>query len=394
MIKKIQKFFNGIKNLNKTNNYKVIKNIDELFDILANSKQNIIDKLDLSNLDLREYEHLFVGQLANRWNPAKDKDGNKIPDIITAWTDRIIWPAPEKMPAGFNPQKILEDQKKQSEMAPVHKIGKTGKNIGIAIIDQRLNLEHPEYVDNIKHYEAVGDWPGNNTTSPDEHGSLVTGCAVGKTTGTAPDADLYYFAANNWKDEKNNLPSGHDTYILAAINKIIETNKTLDQSKKIRLISCSLSIKEENYKKALTACKDNGIMLSTCNQSSTLSFIQSHLLPYDTNYPTGYQDKIGIPTDGKTTPYYSGGYIYRRSGGNSSTIPYITGVFACALQDNTIFCTRPNWQDELIEIMKETATQNEHGEKIINPLGIESRVSEIARTMEAVITKQQSALQK
>ena len=116
--------------------------------------------------------------------------------IIVSWTDNVIWPTDiiEKI----NPQQMLENAKQPTEMKSVHGIGKTGKNIGIAIIDQRLYREHPEYADRIKHYEAVGTWPENNTTTPDYHGSLVVGCAAGKTTGTAPDGDIYYFAANNW----------------------------------------------------------------------------------------------------------------------------------------------------------------------------------------------------
>ena len=70
------------------------------------------------------------------------------------------------------------------------------------------------------------------------------------------------------------------------------------------------------------------------------------------------KNRIGIPTDGKTTPYFKGGYYYTRLGGASSTYPYLAGIFACALQDNTIFFTRPNWQDELIEIMQQTATEH------------------------------------
>ena len=35
---------------------------------------------------------------------------------------------------------------------------------------------------------------------------------------------------------------------------------------------------------------------------------------------------LGIPTDGKTNPYFDGGYAYERLGGASSTFPYLAGV--------------------------------------------------------------------
>ena len=99
---------------------------------------------------------------------------------------------------------------------------------------------------------------------------------------------------------------------------------------------------------------------------------------------------IGIPTDGKTTSFWQGGYCYTRQGGSSSTFPYIAGVFACACQENQIFFTRPNWQEELTTILQDTAILTENGGKIINPIGICERVSQIAREMEINLIKQKS----
>ena len=111
--------------------------------------------------------------------------------------------------------------------------------------------------------------------------------------------------------------------------------------------------------------------------------------PFDKRYPNPTKN-IGIPTNGKTIPYFKGGYIYKYDGGASSTYPYIAGIFACACQDNQIFFTRPNWQDELWDILRDTATESEHGGKMINPYGIRKRVTEIAHEMERDLIKQKA----
>lgn len=325
-------------------------------------------------------------------------------DTVESWTDTVIWP-PE-ITATTNPQQILEQAKHPTEMDSVHKQA-TGKGINIAIIDQRLYLNHPEYKDRIKHYEMVGSWPSG---TPDYHGSLVTGCAVGKTTGTAPDANIYYFAANNWQPTGKfesaitklfgELKPGHRVYFNIALEHILQINKTLPENNKIRFLSCSWGSRNDQFRtesdKLFEECEKNGIMVlggfykphrnksTSCNKSG-----KKHLMNNQDNTEK-FKDFVGIPTDCKTTPYYQGGYMYTKFGGESSTYPFLAGVFACACQNNNIFFTRANWQDELFQIMQETANKNDTGQKIINPLGIRERVTQIAREMETNLTKREN----
>ena len=99
---------------------------------------------------------------------------------------------------------------------------------------------------------------------------------------------------------------------------------------------------------------------------------------------------IGIPTNMRTTPLESNGWQYRISGGESSSAPYIAGVYACALQGNQLFMTRPNWQQELNDMLKSTAIQTEQGNYMINPSGIRDEISKIVKQMEMTIIKQHS----
>ena len=99
---------------------------------------------------------------------------------------------------------------------------------------------------------------------------------------------------------------------------------------------------------------------------------------------------VGIPTNMRTTPLESDGWQYRISGGESSSAPYIAGVYACALEGNQLFMTRTNWQQELNDILKSTAIQTDQGAYIINPKGICNQVSDIVKQMEMTIIKQHS----
>ena len=384
MVNLVKKFFSGIGAIKrKSGTYRKIKSINELFDLYFSEYPNYkkLHHVDLSELDLRDYEFMFVGQL-DAYTSAKEAVKKH---IILSWTDDVIWPTPDKLPKEFNPQKILEEAKHPIEIDSVHNIGAMGKNIGIAIIDQRLYAEHPEYADRIKLNESIGGlWKPNGI---DYHPSLVCGCAVGKTTGTAPEADLYFFAADNHEKTKTGRIEISRKYQIIALKHILELNKTLPENKKIRFISCSWGDKtdlhEQECRELFDECERNGIMILGG------AYKHNNFISCNKSYPIK-ETEVGIPTNGKTTPFWHGGYYYTRQGGSSSTFPYVAGVFACACQDNQIFFTRPNWQDDLSNILTETAIESEYGGKIINPIGIRERVTQIAREMERDLIKQKS----
>ena len=371
---KIKKFLYA-KGLLTNTPYKKIKNIDELLQLPFESTPNYkrVHHVDLSELDLSKEKDMFIGPMLQYISPEKAKELK----IVTNWTTDVVWPATDKLPPDFNPINELESAKTPTDTIKLHKAGKTGKNISIAIIDQRLNRQHPEYADNIKYYSVLGDtWDKDGI---DYHGSLVSGCAVGHTTGTAPDADLYYFAAPMIVNGEPNRK-----YINKAIRQLLEINKTLPENKKIRFLSCSWGSRTDNgaddSKTLFDECEKTGIMVIGGAYKSMSDYIQ-----YDKRYKNN-TERIGIPTDGKTTPFWQGGYYYTRQGGASSTFPYIAGILACATQGKELFFTRQNWPDELRNIIKQTAINSpEHG-LIINPDGIAQEVTQITKKMEHKIT--------
>lgn len=339
--------------------------------------------LDLSDLDLSGYANMFDGQLEQYMSPADAKENG----IILSWTDSMIWPSADKLPNGINPAQILQNSKKPFGITDAHNAGKTGHGVSIAIIDQRLNREHAEYADRIKYYDVGDGYQDKNDI--DYHGSLVAGCAVGKTTGTAPDADLYYFAAPMIKITDNNERIITREYVNDALKKLLALNKTLPENQKIHFVSCSWGARSDLFTAETDAlfrqCEAAGMMILG-GAYKPLPTVQC-----DPRYPNKNKfNRVGIPTDGKTSPFWLGGYAYTRAGGSSSTFPYIAGVFASAAQGNQIFFTRPNWQDELKDILVRTATESKNGGKIINPDAIVHEVTRISREMEMNLLKQKS----
>jgi hypothetical protein len=389
MNKYINKFYNAIRAIkHKTakqngTQYVKVKNIDEIKDV------HTLDYHDLSELDLREYRHLF----------------DYAPDVsiptsgVRGWTTNVIWPAPDKMPNGFNPTKILEQAKQ-----PVYRPLATGKGINIAVMDNPLDVNNPEYADNIKFFQGP---LSNQNVAPHKHSGMVMGHLVGKSTGMAPDANVYYFTKITYQDRKKR----HKEYA-NVLRSIIEFNNEQKPENKIHILSCSWGGRKKfspEIADLLNQLEQDGVKIILCDsdyvEEATLSgrdFMPCNS-PNMTNIQPNVQKEvqellhmaniskvIGIPTNMRTTPLESNGWQYRISGGESSSAPYIAGVYACALEGNQLFMTRPNWQQELNDILKSTATQTEQGNYIINPSGICTKVSEIVKQMEMTIMKQQS----
>ncbi|MDR2098969.1 MAG: S8/S53 family peptidase, partial [Rickettsiales bacterium] len=314
-----------------------------------------IDDADLSGLDLRDKKDWFSSTPQLQLEVMEDfrdfnRNGGDLKALMSkayeafdripvkGWTDNVIWPAPGRMPEGFDPRKILEEAKAPSlGVAELHKKGITGRGVSIAIIDARLNREHPDYRDSIAYYGQIGNsWAGSG---PDYHGSLVVGNAMGKTTGVAPDAKVYYFAA-----ESKLLDKGRKTTDSASRNRaiadIIRLNGTLSEDRKIRFLSCSWGTPEDLHADERDAlfhkAEDEGIMVIGGFYDMKMTGIAYN--PFDISNPRPPPRNLVrgkdflVPTDGKTTPFYKGGYVYERLGGSSSTFPYLAGVFALALQ--------------------------------------------------------------
>ena len=273
------------------------------------------------------------------------------------------WPGPEKLPAGFNPKKLLEDGKNPGlGIRSLHEQGINGQDVGIAILDQPLLLGHEEYSSRLVRYDAtsVRWW-----LKPQMHGSPIVSIAVGKTCGVAPRAFVFYYAAGS--------TSGKAQIQADWINEIIKYNETAEDSKRIRVINISAAPDRDSaFIEARKKANQAGILVITCApmflKYGTLVLIEGK----DPDDPESYihigsdeGDVLRVPVGNGTTASHEGVdvYTYYREGGMSWAAPYIAGLAALAFQVN------PDVQPEtILEQLVKTATHTKAG-PVVNPPG-------------------------
>lgn len=270
---------------------------------------------------------------------------------------KTIWP--ERMPPGFDPRMVLEKGKNPGlEIRALHQQGITGRGVNIAIIDQQLLVDHIEYKGRIMLYEEI-DCRGRTASM---HGPAVASLAAGKTTGTAPDARIFYIACSVMDRKERNLRNFSDMAI--AVRRILAINRTLPAPHKIRVISLSVGWfpTEKGADQLTTAIKSAaaaGIFVVSANLLKTygVPLIGLHRDPdHNPEMPASYRiaypwisilktpcpnrkrllhdQPLLIPMNNRTmaSPTGTQDYVHFGIGGISWSIPYLAGVYALACQ--------------------------------------------------------------
>ena len=280
---------------------------------------------------------------------------------VTFNTD-TVWPS--EIPYSYDYSGIMEAGKNPGlGINGLHSKGITGKGVSIAIIDQPLFTDHPEYRDNLVLYEEIH--VGENETAS-IHGSAVSSIAVGKTCGVAPDAKLYYWGVNNAKDPYLNDRSDSNTAfadsLAVAVNRMLEVNAKLPVDDKIRVLSISHGIKDLNdtgvkvFLEAVDRAKEAGVFVITTTTYQYYDFLSKEtdfaglgkidylsdpddlstysLGYFETSNAEEYIDKLLLPMDARTTADPSGAedYVFYAYGGYSWIAPYLAGLYALAIQ--------------------------------------------------------------
>lgn len=286
----------------------------------------------------------------------------------TIWFEQDEQVALNILKMGMNPGLGIRD---------LHAEGVTGKGVTVAIIDQNLLLDHPEFQGKIIKYHDVG-----TNTSPNEgsmHGPAVTSLLVGENIGTAPDAKVYYVAAPSW--------TGDAQYYADALDWLIDENERLPEGEKIRVISVSAapsglrSLFTKNngaWDAAYQRAIKTGILVLDCTYEHGITAPCYYDIndpdnvarcipgyPSDKDYQLG-DNRIYIPTSLRTTAeeYDKGrfSYQYTGQGGLSWSVPFLTGVLAMGWQLN------PNLtSSQLLDMMYASAYTTDGNIKIINP---------------------------
>ena len=316
-----------------------LKNVRDL------QKLKNLHDVSLKNLDLSEQ-----GDLLERLN----------------FDTTTIWPPPDRLPAGFIPQKLLRDGMNPGlSIRTLHDKRINGREIGIAILDQRLLIGHEEYASRIIKYDATRA----NSFEPQFHASPIVGIAVGKSCGVAPGSFVFYYAL-----PRTDMPD--NKVFCDIIDEIIAYNNTSDRNEQIRVISISSGSFSEgkNYelwKATLKKAQDAGILVVTCSdrflEYGTLK-LQIGENPDDPNSYVrnkygGGNNTLKIPTGNKTIASYRGVdvYAFERGDGKSWAAPYIAGLAALAFQVN------PNLKPKtIVEQLVKTAIRTNVG-PVVNP---------------------------
>jgi serine protease AprX len=283
-----------------------------------------------------------------------------------------VWPGHGGLPKELNPKIVFSRAMNPGlNIRRLHREGITGKGVTVAIIDQPMYLDHPEFSGKIVKYHDTGCG-----TESIMHGPAVTSLLVGNKCGTAPGARVYYAAVPSWKNDAE--------YEAKGLDWIIEQNKDLPASEKIRVVSVSASpsSREKNPQMWDEACGRagaEGILVLDCTRHRGII----SACWYDANDPEdvskctpgfpglswqGFQgERIFVPASPRTTAeeYDKGkfGYQYNGRGGQSWTIPYCAGVLAMGWQVNPELTF-----EQMRDLLFQSAYINESGAKIINPV--------------------------
>ncbi|MHB8094338.1 MAG: S8 family serine peptidase [Candidatus Aminicenantales bacterium] len=278
--------------------------------------------------------------------------------LYASFDSRTIWP--ELLPSEFDPLRIIALGKNPGlGIRSLHELGIRGENVGIAVLDTALLVDHVEYRDRLRLYEEIHC--GDEFAST--HGPAMASIAVGKTVGVAPGADLYFIARSFELDENGEYVIDH-AHLARSIDRILEINRGLPEKRKIRVISVSIgwAPSQQGYAEvtaAMERAEAEGIFVvsSSIGETSGGKFYFHGLgrNPLDDpealksyrpgmwwsddfhmgiNRQASIQDMLIVPMDSRSaaSPTGTGDYAFYRSGGWSCSIPYIAGLYALACQ--------------------------------------------------------------
>ena len=277
----------------------------------------------------------------------------------------------------------------------LHGRGITGKGVNVAIIDEPLDMGHPEYKGKIAEYKDFGSGAASSAQGP-----AIAGLLAGDSMGTAPGVNIYYAAVPAWEM--------YDAqYYASALDWIIEINAGLPEGEKIKVACISPNpenplpwINVDKYLASFMRAEKEGILVLDCtNEHGAVlgACSRDYENPEDVSLckPKGayriaiapyhydgeardiYLDEeeadenmLRVPISCKTLPEtveladgsHAYKYRYDSKGQLSWALPYAAGVLAMGWQ------VRPGLGgDEMMEILFDTAQIDSKGNKYICP---------------------------
>jgi subtilisin family serine protease len=311
--------------------------------------------------------------------PRKDPSGSDLSKFgdglaTLSFNQGTAWPAADRMPKSPLPAELLESALDPGlGVRDLHRRGITGKGVSVAIIDQPLYRDHPEFAGKIVAYNDTGC---NSKSSM--HGPAVASLLAGNRTGVAPDVRIYYAAVPSWL--------GDAGYFAKALDWILAQNRNLPTAERIRVVSVSAAPSGKGspftkntslWDEAVSRAEAEGVVVLDCTAERGIIGSCWFRGP-DRNKPgscvPGYPgipagqgaDRVLAPTSPRTTAEQYAedqyGYVYWGRGGLSWAIPYAAGVLALRWQ------ARPEMTaKEAVDLLRRTAEPVEGG-LVIHPV--------------------------
>jgi membrane protease YdiL (CAAX protease family) len=318
-----------------------------------------------------------------------------------AFDARTAWPPPDRLPAGFDPGRVLEANRNPGlGLHALHARGVTGCGVGIGIIDSPLLTEHREYASQLRWYEELEPMHPFRwfRQSANFHGGAVASIAVGQSTGVAPGADLY-FVATSAESPKGVFLTTH--FIAQGIRRIVEINRRLPAERKIRAISLSFGWGDaapgfHDAEAAVATAKAEGIAFFSVNHGFRYGGLSRPPLadpdsfedlalawmwrdnPYG-RLEAGIHDLFYIPIDRRTVASETGSaaLVHYSVGGFSFGPPFIVGLYALAAQvDPTI--TPDRFFDTAVRLARRREVAAQDQRKTIPILDPAALIAELA----------------
>jgi membrane protease YdiL (CAAX protease family) len=290
-----------------------------------------------------------------RWTDLSNLDLSGAGDLLTnyaSFNDKTVWPPADRMPAGFDRERILDlGLNPGLGVRSLHARGIDGRGVGIAIIDQPLLTGHTEYAGRLRWYEEIDPY----ICCASMHGSAVSSIAVGRSSGVAPQADLYFISAG---DNILTASLWQLHYVAKGIRRVLQINQVLPSDQRIRVISISLGwtpYQNAGYHDIDSAvrearAKDILVVFTSMENTYGIGYMGLNRAPlsdpdkFESYSPSWwesafYAGRISerlffVPMDSRTTadPSGTGDYAFYRQGGLSWATPWVAGMYALAVQ--------------------------------------------------------------
>mgnify|MGYP001766081480 CR=1 FL=1 len=258
---------------------------------------------------------------------------------------------PARLPPGFDPAREMELGRNPGlGVRKLHARGIDGRGVGVAIIDQALLTTHAEYADRLKFYEEIHCLDADTASM---HAPAVASLSVGKTIGVAPGASLYAIGEINGDYGPDDKFVFNLDYVAQSIDRLVEVNRQLPASEKIRVISISLAMvdKWKGYDRVMESIRkaraENIFVLTVQDPAFPMDGMgrRPDLDPDDKKSYTGGTMFCGnkegsddrtlqVPMDSRTLadPTGDNSYYFSRIGGQSWLEPWMAGLYALACQ--------------------------------------------------------------